>query len=123
MPGSGQWKMLTGQRDIDDRCWMCDLHKYSLVFWTREIGVNNSSQVSNQMAFDEFTDDLDKQEKKINVNCLKNVPRAGMKDLLEAPIIYGSFNNWKGQEMFRVEDFSYLMDLNKEDLLKRLKNN
>lgn len=55
--------MITGQRDIDARCWMCDLHRYSLVFWTREIGIKTEDQISNVMAFEDCKAEIEEHEK------------------------------------------------------------
>ena len=31
LPGSGQWRMLT---EANQKCWLCNNHIYTLVFWT-----------------------------------------------------------------------------------------
>lgn len=39
MPGSGQWRMIATQNDTQERCWICNLEMYSLVFWSRDFGL------------------------------------------------------------------------------------
>ena len=50
-------------------------------------------------------------------------PVIGQKGLLEAPIIYGNFNNWRGQKMYRVEDLCYILDRHGVNILDRVKTN
>jgi hypothetical protein len=62
IPGSGQWEMLSGQRNLHEHCWMCDLHKYTLIFWTREIGLEDESNISNQVVWKDAINELSHRE-------------------------------------------------------------
>lgn len=39
LPGSGQWRMISTANDEQQRCWVCNLEVYSLVFWSRDFGM------------------------------------------------------------------------------------
>lgn len=37
-----------------------------------------------------------------------NIPVISKLNLLEPPTIYGNFNNWRGQQMLKIEDYAFL---------------
>jgi len=41
--------------------------------------------------------------------------------LIGFPFLYGEHNNWKPQRMYTIEEFCYIMDAQKPDILKNLK--
>ena len=53
MPGSGQWRMISTANDSQERCWLCNLEIYSLVFWSRDFGVQSQSELM-KMGIDEM---------------------------------------------------------------------
>ena len=44
MPGSGQWRMIATSNDSQERCWVCNLEVYSLVFWSRDFGLKTQRE-------------------------------------------------------------------------------
>ena len=47
MPGSGQWRMISTANDSQERCWVCNLETYSLVFWSRDFGLKKQQELKN----------------------------------------------------------------------------
>ena len=41
IPGSGQWRMIATSNDMQERCWVCNLEVYTLVFWSRNFGLKH----------------------------------------------------------------------------------
>ena len=48
---------------MDRRCWCCNLHRYTLVFWTSEIGFTDYKKQSNDLAFEDAIYEIEQREK------------------------------------------------------------
>lgn len=79
MPGSGQWRMFS---DGDERCWCCDRHIYTLVFWSLEHGWNEVNSIN---PFQE--ENIVQQIERAN-NDFKGVTWDG-------PMFFTAENNWQ----------------------------
>ena len=82
------------------RCWCCERHIYSLLFWNQNIGLNKNLIVGNQNLI---------------------IPK--LKPFLietERPVIYSFNNNWCGQEMHTVSEFSFILDRNKGPYMNKI---
>jgi len=108
---------------MNARCWLCDSHRYTLVFWTREFGILSQEKIKNLVAFEDCLYHLEHRDGEAPEPMVHTPPAIGQKGLLDPPQIYGNFNNWRGQTMYRVEDFCYLLDRHGVNIMDRLKAN
>jgi hypothetical protein len=46
VPGSGQWRQLT---KVNEKCWVCQDHVYSLIFWSKKIGWQCENQIGSMV--------------------------------------------------------------------------
>ena len=46
VPGSGQWRQLT---ELNEKCWVCQDHIYTLIFWSRRIGWQCENQIDSMV--------------------------------------------------------------------------
>jgi len=54
--------MVTTSRDMDQRCWCCALHRYTLVFWTSEIGFFDLKNYPHDVAFEDVINEIEQRE-------------------------------------------------------------
>ena len=40
--------MISSAHDSQERCWVCNLEMYSLIFWSREFGLQTQSELAKQ---------------------------------------------------------------------------
>ena len=131
MPGSGQWRMIATANDAQERCWVCDLECYSLVFWSREFGLAQQKELRKQgideLVYENQLFELEARNEAlgITVDYHKHRGNPQLREkghaLVGYPQIYGEFNNWKPQRMYTVEELCYIMDAQRPDVLKDLK--
>ena len=132
MPGSGQWRMIATSNDTQERCWVCNLEVYSLVFWSRDFGLKHQRELYqhgiDELAYENQLWELEAMNEKrgIKIDYLtdKGNPQLHAKGhkVVGYPQIYGEFNNWKPQRMYTVEELCYIMDEQKPDIIAQLKN-
>ena len=105
IPGSGQWRMISSANDSQERCWVCNLEMYSLIFWSREFGLQTQKDLAKQgldeLALEEHFYELEQ------LNAKRGITPEFKKDsgnpqlfenahkVIGYPQIYGEFNNWK----------------------------
>ena len=131
MPGSGQWRMIATANDAQERCWVCDLECYSLVFWSREFGLQQQKELRRQgideLVYENQLFELEARNEAlgITVDYHKHRGNPQLREkghaLVGYPQIYGEFNNWKPQRMYTVEELCYIMDAQRPDVLSDLK--
>lgn len=76
IPGSGQWKIQTQPRMMENPCWVCDRHIYSIILWNEMIG-------AAQMAR------FESKDKKFIIQQVKQINLSENQNSAEAPVIYG----------------------------------
>lgn len=81
MPGSGQWRMITTE---GEHCWVCSFHRYTLVFWTEQIGKTNEA---NNIG-------IDANEKTRVIKQLKDVNLQHYRDDPTRPMLFSDSTNW-----------------------------
>ena len=131
MPGSGQWRMIATANDAQERCWVCDLECYSLVFWSREYGLKQQKELRKQgideLVYENQLFELESRNEAlgITVDYHKHRGNPQLREkghaLIGYPQIYGEFNNWKPQRMYTIEELCYIVDAQRPDVLKDLK--
>ena len=132
IPGSGQWRMISSDRDQKQRCWMHNLDVYTLIFWTRQFGQMTYGQLIekgfDEVDFENQIYEIQKRNKEGGyVSDMfaegKHGPQLHFKTQKYAgfPLAYGDWNNWRPQRMFSLEEFCHLMDPGRFDVLAQLK--
>ena len=105
IPGSGQWRMISSAIDSQERCWVSNLEMYSLIFWSREYGLQTQRELAKQgldeLTLEEHFYELEQRNKKlgITVDYKKDAENPQLFEdahkVIGYPQIYGEFNNWK----------------------------
>ena len=71
IPGSGQWKMIATSNDEQERCWVCNHEVYSLVFWSRDFGMKQQSELFktgiDEMAYENQLYELEKRNEELGI--------------------------------------------------------
>ena len=128
LPGWGQWRMISTATDSQERCYVCNLDMYSLVFWSRNYGMKQQKELFkhgiDEMAYENQLFELEERNKKLGIK-VDYYESGGNPQLHEKghkaigfPHIYGDFNNWKPRRMYTIEEFCYIMDTKKPDIAK-----
>ena len=64
--------MISTSNDSQERCWLCNLEIYSLVFWSRDFGVQSQSQLMKQgideMAYENQLYEIEERNRKLGIN-------------------------------------------------------
>ena len=84
--------MLTRSR----RCWVCDAHQYSVIFWNKKIGETQSLRLSHPGRI---------------LKHLKRPPGDGEQ---KRPILYTFKNQWMGQQLHTIAEYCFVIDRRKD---------
>lgn len=106
MPGSGQWRMLSHG---DEKCWWCDRHNYSIVFWSYDQGLKEQDSIS---PFQE--ENIIEQIEKAN-NDFEDVT-------FDGPVFFTAENNWQPQKLLTIEDYLYKIDSKAPNYFKEMRH-
>lgn len=131
LPGSGQWRMLAPSNDIQERCWVCNLEVYTLIFWSRNFGLKHQKELYrhgiDEMAYENQLFEIEERNSQLGIT-IDFLANEGNPQLHEQghkaigyPYVYNEYNNWKPQRMYTIEEFCYIMDKNRPNILKNLK--
>ena len=116
IPGSGQWKMVTGETKRDNECWVCDRQVYTLIFWNELIGAAEMSNFS--MEDKNYIIDYIKKFENLNAGKQSNFPTQDEPNHLKHPQIYGQFTNWQPKPMYEIKEFCDKLNVNKPNIFK-----
>lgn len=85
-----QWRIITSRHH---KCWVCERHIYSLLFWNEDIGKLRNINVKNQEQF---------------LKLIKKLPYKTRR-----PVVYSFESNWAGREMQTISEFCFIIDRSK----------
>lgn len=93
MPQSTNWQMLT---DVHQGCWICEHHHYSIVLWSKDIGLITQAPV-------------DREDKILLTEHLSILNKVTPTDE-SRPMIAGSFTQWQERPMLKLLDLMDILD-------------
>lgn len=79
--------------DLQEPCWICHKHIYSVLFWSEAIGSMNQIQAANR-------------EQALKLIQQKACRRGEQ----SRPVVFSDNNRWGGQQLFTISEFCFLID-------------